>query len=73
MPTESAPKSPKQKAGWALMLLGFLIVALAGVAYFEAPRTGNLYLATVGNYMMATGLLVYVIGRVLRWRGRAKP
>lgn len=55
------------------MLLGFLIVFLAGVAYYFGPRTGRQALyGAVGNYLMAAGLVVYVIGRVLRWRGRPK-
>jgi hypothetical protein len=53
------------------MIVGFFIVLLAGVMYFMGPRSANpgLY-GSAGNYLMAAGLVVYVAGRILRWRGR---
>ncbi len=72
MPTEPTPreKTPREKLGWNLMLLGFFIVLLAGVAYFVAPRSENPVYNMLGNYLMAAGLIVYIAGRVQRWRGR---
>jgi len=73
--TSAAPdptqKSPREITGWKYMLAGFFIVLAAGIAYFVGPRSTNpaLY-GSIGNYLMAAGLVVYVVGRVLRWRGR---
>jgi hypothetical protein len=66
-------KSPREKIGWRYMIAGFIIIILAGVTYYVGPRSANppLY-ATVGNYLMAAGLVVYVVGRILRWRGRSR-
>ena len=73
MNTPSKPeKTPQEKLGWNYMLVGFFIVLLAGAAFFAAPRTGNPLYSQVGNYLMATGLVVYVAGRVIRWRGRPR-
>ncbi len=70
MPEPLPPKSSREKSGWRLMLTGFFIVLLAGAAYFAAPRLGNPAFMTAGYYLMAAGLVAYVAGRVLRWRGR---
>jgi hypothetical protein len=70
-PMKTTPeKSPQEKLGWNYMLAGFFIVLLAGAAYLAAPRTGNPVYSLIGNYAMAAVLVVYVTGRVLRWRGR---
>lgn len=73
-PAPAPEKSPRAKIGWRYMMAGLVITISAGAAYYMAPRSTNpaLY-GTIGNYLMATGLVVYVVGRVLRWRGRAKP
>lgn len=66
-------KSPREKIGWNYMIAGFFIVLAAGIVYFIGPRSYNpaLY-SQIGNYLMAAGLVVYVVGRVLRWRGRSE-
>jgi hypothetical protein len=57
-----------------MMITGFVIVFTAGVVYFMGPRGPNpLLYAQAGNYLMAAGLVVYVTGRIVRWRGRSKP
>ena len=72
MKPETSPKSPREKLGWNYMMAGFFVVLAAGVAYFVGPRTGNPVYAEVGNYLMAAGLVIYVVGRILRWRGRSE-
>jgi hypothetical protein len=76
MPKEPAAKSdvksPLQKSGWNLMLLGFFIVLLSGIAYYAAHRTGDPMLRKTGTVLWLSGLAVYVFGRIQRWRGRAK-
>jgi hypothetical protein len=64
-------KTAREKFGWRYMLAGFAIILLAGVTYYYAPRSASpeLY-GRVGNYLMAAGLVMYVVGRVLRWRAR---
>lgn len=65
-------KSPREKIGWKYMLAGFFIVLSAGIVYFVAPNSPNPVLyGSIGNYLMAAGLVVYIVGRVLRWRGRS--
>jgi|GEM_PF-5577429 len=60
--------------GWRYMIAGFVIILLAGATYYYAPRSANPMLyGSIGNYLMAAGLVFYVVGRVLRWRGRVKP
>jgi hypothetical protein len=76
-PQTSTPTPPlktaREKIGWRYMIAGFVIIMLAGGAYYFAPRSPNPVLyGLVGNYLMAAGLIVYVVGRILRWRGRAK-
>lgn len=68
--TPETEKSPREQLGWKYMLAGFFIVLAAGVSYLLAPRTGNPMYSVIGNYVMAAGLVVYITGRVLRWRGR---
>jgi uncharacterized membrane protein len=68
----SPQKSPREKLGWNFMMAGFLVVVAAGVVYFFGPRTGNPVYAVIGNYLMAGGLVIYVVGRILRWRGRSE-
>lgn len=64
-------KTPREKLGWNLMIAGFVIILAAGAAYFAGPRSANgAFYAQIGNYLMAAGLVVYVFGRVLRWRGK---
>jgi hypothetical protein len=65
-------KSAREKIGWRYMIAGFVIIVLAGVTYYFGPRSADpLLYNTVGNYLMAAGLVVYVVGRILRWRGRS--
>ena len=68
---DASQKSPREVMGWKYMLAGFFVVLTAGIVYFVGPRSANpaLY-GSIGNYLMAAGLVVYVVGRVLRWRGR---
>lgn len=68
--TPETEKSPREQIGWKYMLAGFFIVLTAGAAYLAAPQTGNPIFSVIGNYVMAAGLVVYITGRVLRWRGR---
>jgi hypothetical protein len=79
MPTDLSPKplrvkSPQEKAAWKIILLGFLIVMVAGVVHLLGPRSGNpeLY-RTAGNYLIVGGLAVYIVGRIQRWRARREP
>ena len=77
MPTDLAPKtprvkSPKEKAGWNLMLSGFFIVLLSGIAFYAGRGTGNPTLGKAGWVLWLVGLAVYVAGRIQRWRGRTK-
>ncbi len=53
------------------MLTGFALIILAGIAYYAGPRSGNTVLyATLGNYLMAGGFVVYLVGRIVRGRAR---
>jgi hypothetical protein len=70
--TPTPEKSPREKIGWKYMLAGFFIVLSAGIVYFVGPRSHNPVLyGLIGNYLMAAGLVIYIAGRVLRWRGRS--
>lgn len=53
------------------MLTGFALILLAGAAFYVSPRhaDGALY-ATLGNYLMAGGFVIYVVGRIVRGRPR---
>ncbi len=63
-------RSPQEKTGWNYMFAGFLILLLAGAAYFMAPREQASEYNTIGHYLMAAGLAVYITGRIIRYRGR---
>lgn len=64
-------RSPQEKIGWNYMLAGFILLLLAGVAYyFLAPRGEDSVYNTIGHYLMAAGIAVYITGRVVRYRGR---
>jgi zinc transporter ZupT len=53
------------------MLTGFVLIILAGIAYYAGPRSGHTVLyATLGNYLMAAGFVVYLVGRIVRGRAR---
>jgi hypothetical protein len=73
MQTDPTPqvKTAREKIGWKYMIAGFVIIVLAGLSYYFATRSTHPALhGTVGNYLMAAGLIVYLVGRILRWRGR---
>ncbi len=65
-------KTPREKLGWKLMMAGFFCVVLAGILLYVGPRSAHptLY-SKIGYDVMVGGLLVYVVGRILRWRGRS--
>ena len=66
-------KTPRQKFGWKMMMAGFLLVVIAGIVLYIAPRGSNPVLySKLGYYLMVGGLVVYVVGRILRWRGRVR-
>jgi hypothetical protein len=68
---EYTQKTPRQKFGWKMMMAGFLLVVTAGIVLYVAPRGDNPVLySKLGYYLMVGGLVVYVVGRILRWRGR---
>lgn len=73
MQSQSVPpqKSAREKTGWRYMIAGFVVILLAGGVYYYAPRSAAPEaFSTLGNYLMAAGLVLYVVGRVLRWRSR---
>ncbi len=56
------------------MLTGFVLILVAGILYYAGPRGDNAVVyATLGNYMMAAGFVVYIVGRVVRGRARRIP
>jgi len=56
------------------MLVGFALIILAWVAYYAGPRGENTTsYATLGNYLMAAGFVLYIVGRVVRGRVRRTP
>lgn len=66
-------KTPRQKFGWKMMMAGFLLVVIAGIVMYVGPRSAHPELYSKGGYyLMVGGLLVYVAGRILRWRGRSR-
>jgi hypothetical protein len=63
------PKHPQEKNGWNLMVTGFVILLLAGIAFYVMPRSEPVY-QRIGNYLTGIGLAVYIAGRIIRSRGR---
>jgi hypothetical protein len=63
------PKHPQEKNGWNLMLAGFVILAMAGVALY-ALDSSEINYKRIGNYLTGIGLAVYITGRIVRARGR---
>jgi type II secretory pathway component PulF len=63
------PRHPQEKNGWNLMLAGFVILIMAGLALYVIP-SGETDFKRIGNYLTGIGLAVYITGRIIRAKGR---
>ena len=68
-PKTAPVKNPQEKTGWNLMLSGFAILILAGIALYGRPSEGFPY-HRAGNYLTGLGFAVYLTGRIIRAKGR---